>query len=45
MNFGSDPSWKVNPHGALVVYSNQVSREYWKFKGDIYDIVYVVDRA
>lgn len=43
MNFGSDPLWKLNPHGALSLYYNQVSRNFWRYKAENQDILCAVD--
>ncbi|KAK1373513.1 hypothetical protein POM88_029706 [Heracleum sosnowskyi] len=43
--FGSDPLWRVNPHGALVLHTHRISREYWNLKADAFDVVCAVDGA
>lgn len=45
LGFGNDPLWKVNPHGAIALYSHKISKDYWHFKHQSFDIVCTVDGA
>lgn len=45
MGFGNDPLWKLNPHGAIALYSHKISSDYWSFKHQSFDIVCAVDGA
>lgn len=45
MPFGNDSLWKVNPHGAIALYSHKILLEFWKYKFLSYDFVCAVDGA
>ncbi|KAK1401501.1 hypothetical protein POM88_001106 [Heracleum sosnowskyi] len=38
IKFGNDPFWKVNPHGAIALYTHKISRDYWKYKFVSYNL-------
>ncbi|KAL1809616.1 hypothetical protein ACET3Z_026606 [Daucus carota] len=43
MCFGNDLLWKANPKGALRVYYNKLSNDYWKLRQNSFDLVCSVD--
>lgn len=43
--FGNDPLWMANPKGALRVYYNRLSTDYWKYRESSFDLVCAVDGA
>ncbi|KAL1807646.1 hypothetical protein ACET3Z_024636 [Daucus carota] len=43
--FGNEPLWKANPKGAVRVYYNRLSNDYWKFRQNSFDLVCSVDGA
>lgn len=45
LSFGNDPLWKLNPHGAIALYSHKISEDYWRFKQQSFDCVCAVDGA
>ena len=43
--FSADPLWKSNPTGAVAIYYNKLSAEYWNYKFLSHDIVCATDGA
>ena len=43
--FTADPLWKTNPSGAISIYHNKLSKEFWKYKFLTYEVVCAIDGA
>lgn len=43
--FGNDPLWRVNPLGAIALYTLKLWRKYWRYKMKSFDFVCAVDEA
>lgn len=43
--FGSEPLWKINPHGIIAVHFDKLQRDFWKFKFIAFELVCLVDGA
>lgn len=45
LDFGDEPLWLSNPHGAIAVHLYKVNKEYWDFKKINFEYICAVDGA
>lgn len=43
--FTAEPLWKTNPSGAVAIYHNKLSVDFWNYKFLSHDLVYATDGA